>query len=221
MTTVEQRGVARVDATAYGNPVTYTPDDRPANAIDGDPRTAWRVGAFSDVRRRAVGGRARADAATTDHLTVLQPITGSRNRFITKVRLEVRRSRSARRRARRLVALGTGADDRHRVAHLHDAVDRDPRHRRRLSPELQGHQPGGVRRARCRGREGRRGRAPPHRPAHRGGHFVDRPPARRGDDAAAQQPRRAGAHRRRGDLDPAGVRSADRRGRSRWTATRG
>ena len=48
-TVVEQRGVVRVDATAYGNPVSYTPDDRPANALDGDPRTAWRVGAFSDV----------------------------------------------------------------------------------------------------------------------------------------------------------------------------
>ena len=87
MTTVEQRGVARVDATSYGNPVSYTPDDRPANAIDGDPRTAWRVGAFSDVR----GERWEVeltDAATTNHITFLQPITGSRNRFITKVRLE-------------------------------------------------------------------------------------------------------------------------------------
>ncbi|HMK12704.1 MAG TPA: alpha-(1-_3)-arabinofuranosyltransferase family protein, partial [Acidimicrobiales bacterium] len=86
-TTVEQRGVARVDATAYGNPVSYTPDDRPANAIDGDPRTAWRVGAFSDVR----GERWEVELtgpATTDHITLLQPINGSRNRFITKVRLK-------------------------------------------------------------------------------------------------------------------------------------
>ena len=43
-TVVEQRGVVRVDATAYGNPVSLTPDDRPANALDGDPRTAWRSG---------------------------------------------------------------------------------------------------------------------------------------------------------------------------------
>ncbi len=85
-TTVEQRGVARVDATGYGNPVSLTPDDRPANAIDGDPRTAWRVGAFTDV----TGERWEVqltDQATTDHITFLQPITGSRNRFITMVRL--------------------------------------------------------------------------------------------------------------------------------------
>ena len=40
----------RVTATAYGNPVTYTPENRAANALDGDPTTAWRVGDFSDVR---------------------------------------------------------------------------------------------------------------------------------------------------------------------------
>ena len=30
-------GRARVEATAYGNPVTYTPEARAANALDGDP----------------------------------------------------------------------------------------------------------------------------------------------------------------------------------------
>ncbi len=85
-TTVEQRGVVRVDATSYGNPVSYTPDDRPANAIDGDPRTAWRVGAFSDVTGERWEVELTAPAAT-NHITVLQPVTGSRNRFITKVRL--------------------------------------------------------------------------------------------------------------------------------------
>src|SRR5690606_16476380 len=37
---------ATVRARSYGNPVTYTADDRPALALDGDPFTAWRVGAL-------------------------------------------------------------------------------------------------------------------------------------------------------------------------------
>ena len=47
-TVTEQLGGATVTATDYGNPVTYTPDDRPANAMDGDPQSAWRVGALAD-----------------------------------------------------------------------------------------------------------------------------------------------------------------------------
>lgn len=43
-----QTGI-KVDASAYGNPVTFTPGDRPFHAVDGDPSTAWSVGAFNDV----------------------------------------------------------------------------------------------------------------------------------------------------------------------------
>ena len=43
-------GVVSVEATDYGNPVGYAPADRPDYAVDGDVTTAWRVGAFSDVR---------------------------------------------------------------------------------------------------------------------------------------------------------------------------
>ncbi|HEY5154524.1 MAG TPA: alpha-(1-_3)-arabinofuranosyltransferase family protein, partial [Acidimicrobiales bacterium] len=62
-----QRGNAVVTATNYGNPVTYTPDDRPANALDGDPLSAWRVGAIDDP----IGERLVIDLAqpvTTDHI---------------------------------------------------------------------------------------------------------------------------------------------------------
>ncbi len=81
-----QRGDAVVTATSYGNPVTYTPDDRPANALDGDPLSAWRVGAIDDP----IGERLKIDLAqpvTTDHIQLLQPINLTRNRFITKARL--------------------------------------------------------------------------------------------------------------------------------------
>ena len=85
-TVTEQRGGAVVTATAYGNPVTYTPDDRPANAMDGDPASSWRVGAIDDP----IGQRLIIDLAqpvTTDHLTLLQPLNLVRNRYLTKVRL--------------------------------------------------------------------------------------------------------------------------------------
>jgi arabinofuranan 3-O-arabinosyltransferase len=85
-TVSEQRGGATVTATDYGNPVTYTPDDRPANAMDGDPESAWRVGALENP----VGARLKIDLAhsvTTDHLQLLQPINLTRNRWITQVAL--------------------------------------------------------------------------------------------------------------------------------------
>ena len=85
-TVTEQRGVTSVEATDYGNPVTYTPEDRAANAMDGDPQTAWRVGAFSPVEGQKLVVKLAAPV-TTDHLTLLQPITGPRNRWMTKVRL--------------------------------------------------------------------------------------------------------------------------------------
>ena len=85
-TVVEQRGVARVRATKYGNPVSYTAEDRPANALDGDEATAWRVGAFDDVQ----GERFRVDLeapVVASSVTVVQPLTGPRNRVITSARL--------------------------------------------------------------------------------------------------------------------------------------
>lgn len=77
---------ATAQATAWGNPITLTPDDRPMAALDGDPTTAWRVGAIADP----VGERLIVDLdepVTTDAVTLLQPTTLSRNRWITEARL--------------------------------------------------------------------------------------------------------------------------------------
>lgn len=49
-TVSEHRGPLTVQASAYGNPVTYTPDDRAVHAVDGDVTTAWRVAAFAEAR---------------------------------------------------------------------------------------------------------------------------------------------------------------------------
>ena len=84
-TVAEHRGIS-VRATGYGNPITYTPEERPANAADGDPTTAWRVAAFED----AIGQRIELttpEPITTDRVQLLQPQTGEINRWITDVEL--------------------------------------------------------------------------------------------------------------------------------------
>ena len=49
-TVSEQRGPLAAQASAYGNPVSFTNDDRPYNALDGSLETAWAVAAFSEAR---------------------------------------------------------------------------------------------------------------------------------------------------------------------------
>ena len=83
---MDQQGVAWATATSYGNTITYTPEDRAARAFDGDVETAWRAGAFG----AAIGQMIRVeldDAITTDHVNLVQPINGARDRYITKVQL--------------------------------------------------------------------------------------------------------------------------------------
>ncbi len=81
-TTVVLHGARRVGATDYGNPISYTPEDRAALAFDGDVLTAWKTGAFKDVR----GDRILVETEhpiTTDHVNLVQVISGPRGRWIT------------------------------------------------------------------------------------------------------------------------------------------
>lgn len=67
-------------ATAYGDTDRYTPHERPVNAVDGDPATAWRVGAGGD----AVGERIEltsAEAIETDAIRFLQATSGDARRI--------------------------------------------------------------------------------------------------------------------------------------------
>jgi hypothetical protein len=84
LTTTDDIGVQSVRATSYGNTITYTPEDRPAMAFDGDPTTAWRAAAFGN----AIGQRivVTLDAPiTTDHVNLLQPTNRGRQRYITQI----------------------------------------------------------------------------------------------------------------------------------------
>ena len=86
-TVAVQHGL-RVDASGYGNPVTFTPGDRPFHAVDGDPDTAWSVGAFNHV----VGERlvlTLDEQIPVDHLVVQQARLRGQNRWITDLRISL------------------------------------------------------------------------------------------------------------------------------------
>ena len=93
-TVSEQRGPVAAQATAHGNPVTYTNDDRPYNAVDGSLDTAWVVAAFSE----AIGERLRltlTEPAVVDSMRLVQPQdrserhTVENDRHITEVAIRV------------------------------------------------------------------------------------------------------------------------------------
>ena len=88
-TVVETRG-GRVDATAYGDPGTYIPSERPARAFDGDVRTAWRVAENSDLAGDRLLVRLD-DAVRTNGITVVQPPRAQR--FVTQLRVRLDRGR--------------------------------------------------------------------------------------------------------------------------------
>ena len=86
LTTTQQRGVKTIQATAYGNTITYTPEDRAVRALDGDTSTAWRADALGNAIGQYI--RLQHDSPiSTDHINLVQPLNGPRNRWITKVDL--------------------------------------------------------------------------------------------------------------------------------------
>ncbi len=83
---VHDGDVADVRASYYGNRVAFTPGDAPHFAIDGDPATAWRAGAFGSTTGLfwELDLKERADTST---ITILQPVTGATNRYIVDARI--------------------------------------------------------------------------------------------------------------------------------------
>lgn len=93
-TVSEQRGPLAAHASAYGNPVSYTNDDRPYNALDGSLETAWSVAAFSEAR----GERLRltlAEPAFVETMRLVQTLRRSErhtteiDRHITEIAIRV------------------------------------------------------------------------------------------------------------------------------------
>lgn len=83
--TVNRSGIDAT-ATSYGNPISFTAEERPAMALDGDPLTAWRTAAFSDARGEKLEVTL-LEPVTTDQITLQQPDSGTITRQITEARL--------------------------------------------------------------------------------------------------------------------------------------
>ncbi len=83
---VHDGDVADVRASYYGNRVAFTTGDAPHFAIDGDPGTAWRAGAFGPTSG-LVWEVDLVEPVTTPTIEILQPITGATNRFIVEGRI--------------------------------------------------------------------------------------------------------------------------------------
>ena len=73
-----------VSASAYGNPVAFTPEDRSYAAFDGNPETAWSVAAFSPATGNWLQVHLKRPVSI-DRLNLAQVLGSSQNRWITRV----------------------------------------------------------------------------------------------------------------------------------------
>jgi arabinofuranan 3-O-arabinosyltransferase len=86
-TVATQLGPVQAQASSYGEPFAYRPEDRAVMAIDGDPATAWSVGDHGEP----VGERIRleVDEPGPDRVTLRQILPPPGGRTITSIRLTV------------------------------------------------------------------------------------------------------------------------------------
>ncbi|MGI8492402.1 MAG: alpha-(1-_3)-arabinofuranosyltransferase domain-containing protein [Acidimicrobiales bacterium] len=79
-------GVESVKATEYGNPLTYAPENAPANAVDANPATAWTAGTFGPGTGQDLQINLER-SITADHITLLQAQSSRPTRHITRISL--------------------------------------------------------------------------------------------------------------------------------------
>jgi arabinofuranan 3-O-arabinosyltransferase len=85
-TTAVYDGVSSVSASSYGSSITYLPEDRPYNAIDGNAQTAWEDNSFAAPQGQ--WWQVDMDHPVTERsLTLIQPQTGDPDRSISRVTL--------------------------------------------------------------------------------------------------------------------------------------
>jgi hypothetical protein len=78
-------GAVNVTASSYGNSVSYTPEDRAYSAIDDNFDTSWITGTFVPDPAGQWWQVKFAHPVTADHITIVQPQTGDRARWVSKV----------------------------------------------------------------------------------------------------------------------------------------
>ncbi|MEJ7844937.1 MAG: alpha-(1-_3)-arabinofuranosyltransferase family protein [Acidimicrobiales bacterium] len=87
-TTAEYPGGVHARATVYGNGISLTPEYRPGQAVDGDPRTEWRAGAELPVQGERLELTFDPPVTATD-VTLVQRRSGRINRTITEIDIRV------------------------------------------------------------------------------------------------------------------------------------
>ncbi len=75
-------GITSVTASSYGSPVQYFVDERPAAALDGNPRTAWLTSQSPDGQWWQVQF---AGARTVDSVNIVQALAAAPRQVITRV----------------------------------------------------------------------------------------------------------------------------------------
>ncbi|WP_436795905.1 alpha-(1-_3)-arabinofuranosyltransferase domain-containing protein [Actinospongicola halichondriae] len=91
-TVVDWTGARRVWATAYGSPQTLVPEERPSNAFDGDPATAWRVDTFQYRAPHRIGIDLD-EASSADHVVLVPPQRRPGTRAVLEARVTLDGSR--------------------------------------------------------------------------------------------------------------------------------
>jgi arabinofuranan 3-O-arabinosyltransferase len=86
LTVIELRGVERIWASSYGGIFTLTPEERPTNAFDGDPRTSWRVDLPSATSTPLIGVELGRDV-TVDAISLRDPIGRPGTHLVRRARI--------------------------------------------------------------------------------------------------------------------------------------
>lgn len=85
-TVMVPRGNWWARSSDYGNRLSYTPGDRAASVLDGDPFTSWKTRAFADPRGQWIELMSLKGPVTRNHVRLNQA-TNFANRYITRARL--------------------------------------------------------------------------------------------------------------------------------------
>jgi arabinofuranan 3-O-arabinosyltransferase len=78
-------GAVNATASSYGNSVSFTPEDRAYSAIDNNFDTSWITGTFVPDPAGQWWQVQFGHAVTTNHITLVQPQTGDRARWVSTV----------------------------------------------------------------------------------------------------------------------------------------
>ena len=95
-------------ASSYGNPVSFTPENRAYSALDNNLDTSWNTGTFVSNPSGQWWQVQFSNPVTTNHITLVQLQRGDRTRWISKVTLQLRRQEPRDLRSRQVVLRAGG-----------------------------------------------------------------------------------------------------------------